>query len=381
MNFIESYKKGQSGGNKGLYLGDGCKSISDAINGLQRANIITVAGAPKSGKSTLVDYAFVIEPYLDSIAQKIDLEIIYHSYEIDRVSKEFDFASHFLFKDYGMTHIKLPTGVTKNGKGIIELSSKYLRGRITDDKGTLIKVSENVENALKSVYMNRIVPLFGEYDSKGNLTKKGAMVFLESRNNPTGIRNDLVKYAETQGTVHYAHFTTNLGEKGKRIAGYTPNNPNKFVLVVVDHCRKILLERGFTLKQAVDKHSEYSVDLRNQLGFSFIQIIHLNRSMSDVDKIKYQGDLLFPDGDSIKESGNLSEDSDYVFTIFSPNDPKYKLDTHFGLKIKDNNGNDLFPLMKTIHLVESRHCEYPAHFRVNMKGNIKSFEQLNIKTS
>jgi hypothetical protein len=76
---------------------------------------------------------------------------------------------------------------------------------------------------------------------------------------------------------------------------------------------------------------------------------------------------------------NLAEDADYVFTIFNPNDERYKLTKHFGLQIKDSKGNPLFPNMRTIHLVESRHCVFPQHFRADMLGNLKSFKQINIK--
>lgn len=48
MNLIEEYKKGQAGGNKGLYMGDGLENISKAINGVQRGRIYGVAAAPKA---------------------------------------------------------------------------------------------------------------------------------------------------------------------------------------------------------------------------------------------------------------------------------------------------------------------------------------------
>ena len=64
MNFIEAYKKGQEGTNKGLPMGEGLENISAAINDLQRAMIYVVAGAAKGGKSTLVDAGFVIGPCL-----------------------------------------------------------------------------------------------------------------------------------------------------------------------------------------------------------------------------------------------------------------------------------------------------------------------------
>jgi len=47
MNFIEAYKKGQEGVNKGLPMGEGLENISASINDLQKATIYVVAGAAK----------------------------------------------------------------------------------------------------------------------------------------------------------------------------------------------------------------------------------------------------------------------------------------------------------------------------------------------
>ena len=65
--------------------------------------------------------------------------------------------------------------------------------------------------------------------------------------------------------------------------------------------------------------------------------------------------------------------------MFNPNDAKFNLTKHFNLDIKDSAGSTLYPLLRTIHLVESRHCFYPLHFRVNMLGNIKHFEKFPIE--
>src|SRR5690606_37783969 len=96
------------------------------------------------------------------------------------------------------------------------------------------------------------------------------------------------------------------------------------------------------------------------------------------DNMKHYNEYLYPTAESIKDTGNLSEDADYVFTLMNPNDDKYKLNSHFGLELKDTFDNLKYPDLRTIHLVESRHCEFPMHFKVNMLGGVKEFEQLNI---
>ena len=373
MNFIEEYKKGQLGGNKGLPLGEGLINISNAINGVQKGRLYGIAAPPKAGKSTFVDYGFFIHPYLYAKENNIPVEWIYYSLEIDRVSKEFDIATYFLHHDEGITHISLENGITKDGLSEIPLDSDYLRGRVIDDEGNVIKVKESVYEALKKVYERRIIPIFGEYSAEGILLQPGVVTFIEQKDNPTGIYKWLLNHAKMNGK-----FIITSHGNFQRITGYKPNNPEKYTIVITDHLRKMIPERGWGMKQTVDKVIEYQVELRNWTGYTFVDIIHTNRNMVSQDRLRFAKDMLYPTAEDIKDTGNLSEDADFVFTMMNPNDDRYKLNEHFGIKIRDDNGNELYPDLRTIHLVESRHCRYPQHFKVAMKGNLKSFEQINI---
>jgi|GEM_PF-6677805 replicative DNA helicase len=48
-NFVEEFKKGKSGKNKGLPLGNGLSKITRAINGIQRGMMYAIASSPKVG--------------------------------------------------------------------------------------------------------------------------------------------------------------------------------------------------------------------------------------------------------------------------------------------------------------------------------------------
>ena len=420
MNFRAAFEAGQRGSNKGLPMGEGLKTISQAINGIQRGRIYTVGAAPKGGKSTMVDVGFCIEPALyvltfnaktrasmeaivsklqtvtDSDArntlnqqyellnsQLIDLEFIYNSYEIDRVSKEFDFVAHFLNTDFAIYQINLPSGKLYKGNNFVYLSSAFLKGELEydtldpDAPKEIITVSQEIIDKIKIVYKTRIIPLFGEYNEKGEKVSKGLIKFLEIKDNPTGVRNYLLEYAKENGEFLYKQTEKN-GQVFTRMIGYKPHNPKKYVIIITDHLRKLLPERGFKMKETVDKFSEYAVEFRNTCNFTFVHIIHLNRALSDIGRRQFDDDRLFPQSDDIKETGNLSEDSNYIFTMFNPNDDKFNLTKHFGKTIRRPDKSLLYPFMRTIHLVESRHCVCPQHFRVNMYGDVKKFEPLII---
>lgn len=369
-NFITKFNDGQQDLTRGIPFGRGLEQISLIMNGIQDHKIYGVAGPQKSGKSTLTDYAFVLEPYLYSLDTGVKIQWVYYSFEIDRVSKEFDFATFFLHNDFGIEMIKLPPGVLRDGKDTIELSPQYLRGILMDDNFQPIKIDTYVYECLKQVYDNRIIPLFGEYSEEGIKISDGLIDFREGRENPTGVYKDMLKKAESEGTF--------IKDNNEKYISYTPGE-SITTIVVVDHIRKLKLERNFQIKQTIDKMSEYMVILRNLLGYVFVPILHTNRNLTSGEKIKFAGQDLYPTADDLKDSGNLGEDCDYLLTIFNPNDDKYNLKEHFGFKIKDSHNNRLYPNLRTIHLVESRHCEFPRHFKVNMKGNFKKFEKLIIE--
>jgi hypothetical protein len=303
-NFITEFKKGQEGGNKGLSMGEGLTEVSRAINGVQKAMMIGIAASPKVGKSTLVDYAFIIQPYLQSLKDGNLVDWTYFSFEMDRVSKEFDFAIYFIYHDFGYETIKLPEGVTVGGKTFICISSAYLRGRLQDDNDKIVKIDNLILTALKNVYEKRIIPLFGEYSDKGILLKEGLIDFIEQKENPTGLRNKMLDKAKDRGQLIYQEYTDKLGNKGKKLVGYVANNPNITHIVVTDTIRKIPRERGFSLKETIDKYLEYTTEIRNLIKFTFIHIVHLNRNMGDVHRMKMLGDMLYPVPEDIKDFKN-----------------------------------------------------------------------------
>ncbi len=376
-NFIVEFKKGQVGKNKGLPMGKGLEAISKAIDGIQKGMMYVIASSPKVGKSTFVNYAFIISPYLYSLENpSVKIRWIYYSWEMDRVTMEFDYVCHFLYSDYGISRIDLPPGVTHERKPYIDISSSFIRGQKKDDNNNIILVPEFLYEKIKIIYNERIIPLFGEYSESGVLIKRGLIDFIDRADNPTGIYKNILNFADARGTfVKEEYFSERTNKTESRVVGYKPNNPDEYVIVILDTIRKVRRERNFSLKETVDKTIEYATELRNFLKYTFVPIVHLNREMADIERLKFMGDLIFPQPETIKETGNLSEEATHIFTMFNPNDERYNLTKHFGLVIKDSKRNELYPNLRTIHLVESRYVPYPQHFRVNMNGALKDFKK------
>lgn len=372
MNFIEAFKKGQQGKNAGLSTG--LSKLDIAIGGVQKQSIYGIAASPKVGKTTFADLCFVIEPYLNWLKikernpdTKITLKFIYFSYEISRLKKEFKFAAHFIARDFGVANFQ------HNGIWY-EMSGRYLEGRLKDNNNEFIPIKPDHFEMLKIVYEKRIIPLFGEYSSSGKRIKEGIIDFYEERDNPTGLRNILLHYATVNGKfLHETYHTKDdLGHsvQKQRIVGYLPENPDHFTFIITDHVRKLKRERGFSMKENIDKWIEYSVELRNWCAFTFIHVIHLNRAISNIDRLKYLKDKIYPTGEDTKDTGNISEECDYFLTLFNPADEKYNLDTHFGIRL------DEYPDYRSLHLVESRDTECPKHLQLQMYGAINYFKQI-----
>lgn len=370
MNLLGEFQRGLEGRNVGRTTG--IKPLDAAIDGIQRASLYGVAAGPKVGKSTLVDYAFLLAPFLESTE---NIEWIYFSYEISRIKKEFKFASFFMNHDYGL-------GQFEHAGVLYDMSPRYLQGRLKDVDGRPIQVANEHQQLFREIYEKRIVPIFGRYDANGNKVAKGKVMFIEHKDNPTGMKNLLMRYADDNGAFVHEEYQTK-GDNGqpvtgRRISGYVPTNPDLFTIVITDHLRKPRRERGFTLKENMDKLIEYQVELRNWCGFTFVDIVHLNRSIANIERIKYQPEFIYPTGDDVKDSGNLSEEADYMITMFNANDDKYGIKKHFGVQLEGPKGGLLHPSYRSIHLVESRDTECPVHIQANMYGGINMFSGLRL---
>lgn len=371
-NFVTVFKDGLDGKHKGLPTG--LNVLDRAIDRVQKKAIYGVAGSPKTGKSTFTDFCFVINPYMYVQENNLDVDWIYYSLEMSRTVLEFKAAAFFFFKDYGISDFEYKAGKVR-GLNRVPISPRYLLHRLRDDNNKIIPVSQEHISILKDIYVKRIVPMFGKYDSYGKRLQKGKIEVIEDRNdsNPTGIRNYILNYVKNNGEFIKEPYTTvieGISQKRERIIGYEPKNPEKMTIVVLDHIRKMKLERGFTLKQNIDKMLEYQVFLRNICGITFVDIIHLNRNISDINRIKFNNEFLYPNDSDLKDSGNLSEDADYLITMFNPHDERYNITKHFGINIDD------YPNYRSIHLVQSRDTECPMHMQLNSYFNISYFESL-----
>ena len=331
-DFLIKFEQGLKGENKGLR--SGLKEVSDAIDNIQKETNYVIMGQPKTFKTKFTDTFFIHHPYL--MNDKGLLDYTYYSFEVSRIKKTAEWIAFYFWNDYKIKYSAAHI-MCKGDKKIKDEHIKY------------------VEQILK----NRIVPLLGEYDKYGNRIKKGIIDFIEEKDNPTGIYNYLINKAKSHGEVLYEEYeTVNETEgkvKKKRMVGYKDDDPKKYHIVITDHVRLLKRERGFSMKENIDKYSEYTISLRNIFKYSFVDIIHSNRNISDIERVGAQsGRFLKPQVDDVKDSGNLSENCNYLIALFNPyNYPGIQV--HFDYHLKDWAGK-----YRSLHILTARDTEAPV---------------------
>ena len=144
-------------------------------------------------------------------------------------------------------------------KGSIRVSPKELRS-------TTGALDEKVIDRLRQFDIQNILKYFEEH-----------VIFPTEAPNPTGIYKYCKQYAEEHGTVkkRTVKMKDEFGvmQDTEVFESYEQDNPNEYRMIIIDTINLIDTERGMSLKQSIDKLSEYCAKyLRNRYHFSPIVI-------------------------------------------------------------------------------------------------------------
>lgn len=280
---IEDIERGEKGLNIGLPFG--FKRLSEYIPNIQQGTYYSIGGEAGSGKSSLVDNMFVLNPikwYLENKNNTdIKIKIFYFSFEITLVNKIAKFAAWQLFK-----------------KKKILIDINYIKSR--------------GDNKIDSIIKNEILQLEEEIDILESIIE-----IYDEPINPTGIYKFLREFYEKNGKyIKIDEYRTK----------YIPNNPNLYVIGIFDHIGLTKKESGFTDKQNIDKLSEYCVFHRNKHNFIPVLVSQFNRGLAEAERqLKLKGsktinyESLRPQQQDWKETGNIAQDANVQIGLFSPN--------------------------------------------------------------
>jgi len=141
------------------------------------------------------------------------------------------------------------------------------------------------------------------------------LIVFDGSQNPTGINKYMVQFAKDNGDSIYqtkksGSDTIDIFDK------YIPYNPDQYVIIIIDHIALMKKERGFSIKENIDKMSEYLIGLRNRYNFIPVVVQQLSRSISTTDRFKL--DKVEPQLSDFKDTSNTQQDANVVMGLFSP---------------------------------------------------------------
>lgn len=168
--------------------------------------------------------------------------------------------------------------------------------------------------------------------------------FIDDIRNPTGIYDLLRKYAMANGTIHYRDLNIN-GEIIKVEDYYTPNDPEEYVMVIVDHIGLISTEKRngqqLTLHESISTLSaDYLIKLRNRFGYIPVVVQQQASAQESVENKK--ANKLKPSLDGLGDNKLTQRDCDLALGLFSP----------FRHEIPDYQGYDVKTFKDNIRFLE-----------------------------
>lgn len=146
--------------------------------------------------------------------------------------------------------------------------------------------------------------------------------FIDDIRNPYGIYNFVRKYALANGKLHYRTIMIE-GKEVKVEDYYEPNNPEEYVIIMIDHIGLISPEKNYdtgipmTLHESIGKlSSDYLIKLRNRFKYIPVVIQQQAAAQESIENKKYN--KLKPTLDGLAGNKETQRDANVVVGLFSP---------------------------------------------------------------
>lgn len=218
------------------------KSFRNDFPGIEQGIFYLVSGGSKAGKSQLASYLFLYTPVLYAYyhPEKVRLQIFYFPLEETPERITLRFMCHLLY--------------IMSGKKV-RVSPMQLQSVNKENV-----VPKEVLELLNSIEYRSILDFYEEH------------VHYITERNPTGCWKTINRYAQEAGTIHrktvvIANKETGIEQEKEVFDYYEPKDPDEYVIIIYDHVSLCEPERGMTLKQCIDKLSEYFMIFRNHYNY------------------------------------------------------------------------------------------------------------------
>lgn len=233
------------------------KRLCNSFPGIERDKYYLVSGGSKAAKTQLTNFLFVYTPilYAFSHPEQVRVKIFYFPLEETPENITLRFMSYLLYTLSGMK---------------IRISPMDLKS--TDVNKVL---DESVLNTLKSDQYKKILQFYEEN-----------VLFMSARN-PTGIYKTIKDYADKNGIIHRKKVKVTNKETGnteeiEAFDYYEPHDKKEYVIVITDHVSLLNQEMGLSLRETINKYSEYMMIARN--NYHYIPVCVQQQSTKKLQK-------------------------------------------------------------------------------------------------
>jgi predicted NACHT family NTPase len=315
--------------------------FSEYLPGIQQKRYYLISGASGAGKSQFTDHLFVFtsNEFTENKDVDITFKVFYYSLELDKETKMTQWMTRRLYDHYNIrANINILQSVGKNRLS----DSVYM---------ALMETEEYFEKLEDSVVIN------------------------DNILNPTGIIKNIESYAKNNGKIIKKAF--NIKEKQndgsiieREILGfdrYIPNNPNEYVIIIVDHASLLNLEQGMAIKQTIEKLSKDFVRLKNR--YHYIPVLIQQQAAEGENLSHFKADKLEPNKTNLAESKLTYNDCDIALGIFSP--AKHEIKNYRGYNTLEM--NDAY---RNINIFKNRFGIQNVNTGMYFDGAVNYFKEL-----
>ena len=267
------------------------KNFQRDFPGIEQGKMYLISGASKSGKSQLTSFLFLYNSILYAYEHpdKVRIKVFYFPLEETPEKITIRFMCYLLYK---LSDRK------------IRVSPMHLQSVTAGNA-----VEPEILELLNSIEYRSILDFFED-----------RVLFLQERN-PTGYWKTINKYAQDNGTIHKKKVIMENKETGfpteKEIFDYyTPNDPEEYVITIVDHISLVEQERGMTLKQCIDKLTEYAMVFRNH--YNYIPVLIQQQNMDTISLDAYKNNKVRPTLAGLADSKDPGKATSVMLGITNP---------------------------------------------------------------
>lgn len=294
-SYLQQIEFGLAGNAIGLPNGLG--SMNEGIFGTQQSRYYLFGGESGSGKTTIVDYCFILCPYFaireDEQYSKFKVNWEYFSFEQSARTKQSKWASHIIKRKHD---IWIPPA----------LALGKTKSRLTKEQYSYcVEANDTLEEMFDSINL------------------------IDHPTGPTGFVTHLINYGRKKGKwitkprldANGSPVVNKMKKPIMDIIGWEANDPLERHNIAMDHVAYADLEKR-TLKENIDYISRTCVKFRELCGWTFIIIQQFNTGLASVERQKFKKSALAPQRVDFGDSTYSYQDADVVFGILNP----YKYD-------------------------------------------------------